>query len=97
MNILWRGAAALSLAIAGLGAVAPAQAQHYGRDGWRDGRDYRGDHRRWDNDRRWDGRRHWRDDRRYHRSHHRGYRQRCWNEWRYDHYRDRRVKVRICR
>lgn len=107
MNILWKGAAAISLAVAGLAAAAPAQAQYYGqhRDGWRDGRDGRwhndrrwDNRRRWDNDRRWNGRRDWRGDRRYHgRSAYRGYRQRCWNEWRYDYYRDRQVRVRICR
>lgn len=99
MNILWKGAAALSLAITALGATAaPAQAQYYG-DGYRDGyRDWRGDR---DGDRRWDNRRHWRDDRRHwrgdRRHYYRGYRQRCWTEWRYDYYRDRDVRVRICR
>lgn len=99
MNILWKGAAALGLAITALGAtVAPAQAQYYG-DRYRDGyRDWRGDR---DGDRRWDNRRHWRDDRRHwrgdRRHYYRGYRQRCWTEWRYDYYRDRDVRVRICR
>ena len=97
MNILWKGAAALGLAITAMGVGAgSAQAQYYGGYGYRDG--YHGD--RWD-DRRWDGRRdwrdddrrHWRGDRRYWRGH---YRQRCWTEWRYNHYRDRRVKVRVC-
>jgi len=104
MNILWKGAAALGLAITAMGVgAAPAQAQYYGGYdyGYRDG--YRGDRyddRRWD-DRRWDGRRdwryddrrHWRSDRRYWRGHDR---QRCWTEWRYNYYRDRRVKVRVC-
>lgn len=101
MNILWKGAAALGLAITAMGvSAAPAQAQYYG--GYDNG--YRGDRyddRRWD-DRRWDDRRDWRDgDRRDWRDHRRGYwrghyRQRCWTEWRYNHYRDRRVKVRVC-
>lgn len=94
MNIVWKGAAMVSLAIAGISAAAPAQAQYYG--GWRGDRDYRSDHRRWDNNRRWDDRRHWRGDRRDWRGN-RGYRQRCWTEWRYDRYRDRDVRVRICR
>ncbi|WP_150291215.1 hypothetical protein [Sphingobium estronivorans] len=92
MNILWKGAAALGLAITAMGiGAAPAQAQYYG--GYRDG--YRGGDHRWDDRRGWrdDDRRHWRGDRRYWRGH---YRQRCWTEWRYSHYRDRRVKVRIC-
>ena len=65
MTLFWKGAAALSLAIAGLGAAAtPAQAQYHGGYGWRDGREVRWDNRRWDG-RRWDGRRgdgrrHWR-------------------------------------
>ncbi|MDO7836958.1 hypothetical protein Q4610_18070 [Sphingobium sp. HBC34] len=105
MNLFWKGAAALSLTVAGLGAATvPAQAQYYGggHHGWRDGRDGRWDDRRWDN-RRWDDRRHWRGDRRdwrgyrgYNRAHYR-YRTRCWTEWRYDYYRDRDVRVRICR
>lgn len=103
MNIVWKGAAALGLAITALGATAaPAQAQYYGYGdnyGSRDGyREWRGDR---DGDRRWDNRRHWRGDRgawRGDRRHHyRGYRQRCWTEWRYDYYRDRDVRVRICR
>lgn len=100
MKLFWKGAAVLSLAIAGIGATAvPAQAQYHGGNGWRGDRDRhfdrRGDHRRWDN-RRWNDRRRWRGDRRDWRGH-RGYRTRCWNEWRYDRYRDRRVRVRICR
>ncbi|MEC3909920.1 hypothetical protein U5A82_05370 [Sphingobium sp. CR2-8] len=98
MNLFWKGAAALSLAVTGLGAMAvPAQAQYYG-SGWRGDR-----HDRWDrrDHRRWDDRRHWRGDRRDWRGprgHYRqAYRTRCWNEWRYDHYRDRDVRVRICR
>lgn len=95
MNIMWKGAVALSVAIASLGvAVVPAQAQYYAgdRDGWR-GADHRGDWRR--DDRRWDDRRHWRGYRGgYHRP---AYRQRCWNEWRYNRYYDQRVRVRICR
>lgn len=103
MTLFWKSAAALTLTIAGLGATAiPAQAQYHGsgyRDGWRGDRgDHRWNDRRRD-DRRWDDRRGWRGDRRYYngRDHYRGYRQRCWNEWRYDRYRDRRVRVRICR
>lgn len=101
MNLFWKGAAALSLAIAGLGAAAvPAQAQYYSGQGWRGDRV---DDRRWNNNRRWDGRRQWRGNRRDwrgHRGYNRpGYRQRarCWNEWRYDRHRGRRVSVRICR
>ncbi len=90
MNLIWKGAAALGLTAASLGmAAAPAQAQYH-RDGWR-GQDYRGDYRRWDRSR------HWRGDRGYHRTNWRSHRPRCWTEWRYDHYRDRRVRVRICR
>ena len=98
MNILVKGATALSLAITAMGAAAvPAQAQYYGgyygygdRE-WRNDRDW---DRRWD-DRRWrdHDRRYWRDGRR---NHYR-YRHRCWTEWRYDYYRDRDVRVRICR
>ncbi|MEC3951269.1 hypothetical protein [Sphingobium sp. HWE2-09] len=104
MNIFWKGAAALSLALTGLGAAAvPAQAQYYGGQHWRGDRDGRWDNRRgpdrrWDN-RRWDDRRHWRGDRRHwrgDRGHYRN-RPRCWNEWRYDRYRHRDVRVRICR
>lgn len=97
MNILWKGAAVLGLAISAIGVSAPAQAQYYGDGyGYRDG--YRGDRyddRRWDDRRDWrrDDRRYWRDDRRYWRG---NYRQRCWTEWRYNHYRDRRVRVRVC-
>lgn len=100
MKILWKGAAVLGLAIAGISA-APAQAQHYRdyrgydygyHDGWRG--DRYGD-RRWDGRRDWrEHRRHWRGDRRHWRGH---YRQRCWTEWRYNPYRDRDVRVRICR
>lgn len=103
MNILWKGAATLGLAITALGATAaPAQAQYYGGYGYHDGyRGHRHDDRRWD-DRRWGDRRDWRDDRRHWRGDRRGYwrghyRQRCWTEWRYDYYRDRDVRVRICR
>ena len=98
MNIFVKGAAALGMMVTVLGATAiPAQAQHRGGHygyGDRDWRGHRGDHRRWD-DRRWRerDRRHWRDGRRHHYS----YRQRCWSEWRYDRYRDRNVRVRICR
>ncbi|ATI82756.1 hypothetical protein VHN57_22910 [Sphingobium sp. WW5] len=102
MKFLWKSAAMLGLAMAGIAATsAPAQAQHYRSDGWRGDRDGRWDGRRhWDN-RRWDDRRRWRGDRRYYdgrRGYHRSaYRQRCWDEWRYNSYRDRRVRVRICR
>lgn len=104
MTTFWKGVAALSLAVTGLGAAAtPVQAQYHNGQGWRSDRDGRWDNRRWDN-RRWDDRRHWRGDRRdwrgnrggYHRSAYR-YRTRCWNQWRYDYYRDRNVLVRICR
>lgn len=107
MNILWKGAAALGLAITAMGvSAAPAQAQYYGGYdyGYRDG--YRGDRyddRRWDDRRDWrDGdRRYWRGDRRHWRGDRHGYwrghyRQRCWTEWRYDYYRDRRVKIHVC-
>ena len=96
MKFLWKSAAMLGLAMAGIAATsAPAQAQHYRSDGWRGDRDGRWDGRRhWDN-RRWDDRRRCYDGRRgYHRS---AYRQRCWDEWRYNAYRDRRVRVRVCR
>lgn len=100
MNLFWKGAAALSLAITGLGAAAvPAQAQYYSGNGWRGDRDRhwdRGDRRRWDDRRHWRGGRDWRGHRGYYRSNYR-YRPRCWTEWRYDHYRDRDVRVRICR
>ncbi|MFZ2995660.1 hypothetical protein [Sphingobium sp.] len=97
MNILWKGVAALSLAVAGLTAAVPAQAQYHGgrHDGWRGDRGDRFDNGRRDH-RRWDNRRNWRGDRGNWRGH-RGYRQRCWNEWRYDRYRHRDVRVRICR
>ncbi len=101
MNIFVKGATALGLAVMALAATAmPAQAQYrggyygYGDRDWRSDRGWRDGDRRWDN-RRWrDGdRRYWRDGRR----HHSRYRQRCWTEWRYDYYRDRDVRVRICR
>lgn len=103
MKLIWKGAAALGLAVAGMSAAAPAQAQDYRYDRgyreWRGGRDW---------DRRWDGRRDWRDDRGYwrgdrrhwrqdRRAYYRHHRQRCWTEWRYNPYRDRNVRVRICR
>ncbi|WP_257540001.1 hypothetical protein [Sphingobium sp. CFD-1] len=94
MTLLWKGAAALGLAIASLGATSvPAQARdHSYRDGWRGDRDHR-----WNDRRHWRGdRRDWRRDRHY-RANWRGYRQRCWTEWRYSYYADRRVRVRICR
>ena len=105
MTFMWKGAAALGLAITALSATAtPAQAQYYGHGSdyreWRGDRDWdrRWDDRRWDdrrwNDRRWDNRRHWRGGRPAWRS---NYRHRCWTEWRYDYYRDRDVRVRICR
>jgi len=43
----------------------------------------------------WRGGREYRNDRCYYRRNWRG--NRCWNEWRYDRYRHRDVKVRICR
>lgn len=95
MNLFWKGAAALTLTVAGIGAAAvPAQAQYHGGYGWRDGRDgrwdRRGDHRRWNDRRHWRGDRHWRGPRH-------AYRQRCWTQWRYDYYRHRDVRVRVCR
>lgn len=108
MKIIWKSAAALALTAATLGAaVVPAQA-HDGRHGWRGDRHDRWEGRRWSErrweGRRWDDRRHWRghrdwrddqgwrgDGRRY------AYRQRCWTDWRYDYYRDRNVRVRVCR
>lgn len=102
MNILWKGIAAVTLAVASLGAATvPAQAQYYGdRDGWRgdrDGRDWRRDNRRWDNRRHWRGhdRRYW--NRGYARPHRYVYRQRCWTELQYRPYYDRTVRVRVCR
>jgi hypothetical protein len=101
MNLIWKSAAALSLAVAGLGAAAtPAQAQYHDA-GWRDGRDHRA-HGRHDARRGYD-RRHWRGDRRDWRGHrgsyrtHYRYRPRCWTQWRYDRWRHRNVPVRICR
>lgn len=99
MNILWKGAVALSLAIASLGvAVVPAQARDHRESNWRgDDRrgDWRHDDRRWDDRRHWNNKRHWRGDRDgYNRQ---AYRQRCWNEWTYSPYSHRRVRVRVCR
>lgn len=111
MKLIWKGAAALALTVAGLGAASvPAQAQHYGNGyGWRGDR---WDNRGWDNRRRWEDRRrwerrhwrsNWRGDRGYHRGYrgydrgYHGYRQRCWTEWAYNPYRDRNVRVRVCR
>ncbi|MGV3769201.1 MAG: hypothetical protein ACO1NM_04125 [Sphingobium phenoxybenzoativorans] len=97
MNILWKGVTAVLIAgSAMIAASAPAQA--HDRYGWR-GDNYRGDYYRGDRWRgdRWDryDRRDWRRDHR--RSNWRGDRRRCWNEWRYDRYRHRDVRVRICR
>jgi hypothetical protein len=100
MNILWKGVTAiLMVGSAMAGVSAPAQANDY-RDGygWR-GDGYRGESRgdRWDRRDRheWRDRREWRrENRRYA---YRGDRRRCWNEWRYDRYRHRDVRVRICR
>jgi Ni/Co efflux regulator RcnB len=103
MKLFWKGVAAVLIAGSAMTvSAAPAQAQYYNDGGWRG--EWRGDrHDRWDRrdhyDRRdrYDGRRNWRgDDARYYRGHYRG-RERCWTERRYDPYRDRRVKVRICR
>ena len=96
MNIFWKGAAVLSLTLTGLGAATvPAQA-HYDR-GWRGERGHHWQQRRWQQ-RHWDNRRHWRDGRGYaYRSGYYNYRPRCWTEWRYDRWRDRDVRVRICR
>ena len=112
MKLIWKGAAALALTVAGLGAASvPAQAQYYGGNGygWRGDRwDNRccDNRRRWEDRRRWE-RRHWRSnwrgDRGYHRGYrgydrgYYGYRQRCWTEWAYNPYRDRNVRVRVCR
>ena len=42
MKFLWKSAAMLGLAMAGIAATsAPAQAQHYRGDGWRAARDGR--------------------------------------------------------
>lgn len=103
MKMIWKGAVALSIAIASLGAaVVPAQAQNYGshRENWRgddrgrDWRDARRNDRRWD-DRRRDDRRNWRDDRRDNRWS--GGRQYCQNEWVRSPYSGKRVRVRVCR
>jgi hypothetical protein len=78
--------AAVGIAVAALGASAPAQA----RDNWHDSRyDQRRDHDgRWDNERRWH-----RDDRGRNRGWYgNGRHQRhCWMEWRHHH------RVRVCR
>lgn len=90
MTLFWKSVAALGLATATLGVTAvPAQARdHSHRDGWRGDRD---------RDHRWNDRRNWRDHRRYDRPYARGYRQRCWIEWRRSPYTHRRIRVRICR
>ncbi len=87
--------AAIGIAVAALGASAPAQAH----DRWDDRRwshdrrwdgDRRWDHdRRWDRDRRWTHDRRWANERRWYRD--RDYRRRCWNEW------NRGRKIRVCR
>lgn len=65
------------------------------RRDWRsDRRDWRRDHRDWRRSwNRYDNRRNW--------DRHNGYRyrdqRRCWTEWRYDRWRNDRVRVRICR
>ncbi len=103
MNILWKGVTAILIAGSVMAGVsAPAQANDY-RDGygWR-GDTYRGE---WRGDRRdrWDrrDRRDWRDRREWRRDHrryvYRDDRRRCWKEWRYDRYRHRDVRVKICR
>ncbi len=99
MTLFWKGGAVLGLAMAAFTmTAAPAQAQHYrdrgyGWDGPRDG--WRGDYRR--GDRRYHrDRRDWRGHRRHYRTAYR-HRARCWSEWRYDRYRHRDVRVRICR
>ena len=93
MNIFWKGVAAVLIAGSAMTATAvPAQAQYYRDSGWHGDR-----HDRWDRGDRYDRRRDWRrDNARYDRGHYRG-RERCWTERRYDRYRDRRVKVRVCR
>jgi len=51
MNIIWKGAAALGLTVAGLSMAVPAQAQYHGgyRDGWRGDRGHHWNNGRWDN------------------------------------------------
>ncbi|RYD89837.1 MAG: hypothetical protein EOP61_30790 [Sphingomonadales bacterium] len=86
--------AAIGLAIAALGASAPAQADRWDDRRWEDrrgGHDGRwGNHRRGYHESRWDRDRHdrrWDRDRRWKKHH----RVRCWNEWRYGD------RVRVCR
>lgn len=88
--------------------TAPAQARTSVTISYRD-YDYRGDWRRDYRDYRRDHRRHYRNDRRYRYDNRRygwndwnnGYRYRkaprCHTEWRWDRWRDRRVRVRVCR
>ncbi len=97
MKLIWKSAAAALIAVSSLTAVAtPAQALD-SRYGWRGDRYHDG---RWDRRHgrdRWD-RRDWR--RQHYRNNHhywRGDRRRCWTEWRYDRWRHRDVRVRICR
>lgn len=100
-------ALAAALTIGGGLAATPAEASsrvviHYG-----DGHGYRDAPRYRDRDRdgipnrydRYDNRRgDWRGQGFYHGPRH-SYRHasRCWTEWRYDRWQDRRVKVRVCR
>lgn len=80
------------------------------RDGYRDYRDYRGHDRRdfrrdqrrnWDRDRdgipnrydRYDNRRNWG----YNGGHRYRDNRRCWTQWQYNRWQDRRVPVRVCR
>lgn len=83
-------------------SISYSNVDYRGYRDWRDDRDWRRDgYRGWDRDRdgipnrydRYDDRRNWGWDG--------GYRyrdqRRCWTEWRYDRWRDERVRVRICR
>ncbi len=83
MKLMWKSVTAVLIAASSL---TMADRYYDGRWDRRDRRDWRRNHWR-------DDRRHWRGDRAYWR----GDRRRCWNEWRYDRWRDRDVKVRICR
>ena len=102
MKLMWKSVTAVLIAASSLTmAAAPAQAHdsdyrwrgNGGYDRYYDGRWDRRDRRDWRRNHWRDDRRHWRGDRAYWR----GDRRRCWNEWRYDRWRDRDVKVRICR
>jgi hypothetical protein len=100
-------ALAAALTISGALAATPALADsrvvvHYG-DGYGHSRDWRDAPRTRDRDRDGIPNRYDRYDNRRGYSHyekpHYAYRAapRCWSEWRYDRWQDRRVKVRVCR